>query len=96
MDLRMLIPIMGILLTMIPVAGITLALTLRFAVKPFVETLAAAIKDVGEAQRLSASGSADLQTELHELREQLRRIEEGASFDRTLLALGENPESSEG
>ena len=29
MDLRMLIPIMGILLVMIPVAGLTLALTVR-------------------------------------------------------------------
>lgn len=94
MDLRMLIPIMGILLVMIPVAGVTLALTLRYAIKPFVETIVGAIKDVGETQRMVASGGADVHQELEEMREQIRRLEAGSNFDRTLLALGENPESS--
>ena len=43
----MLIPIFGIFLVMIPVAGLTLTLTLRFAGKPFVETLAQALRESG-------------------------------------------------
>jgi hypothetical protein len=47
MDLSNLVPIFGILLAMIPVAGLTLTLTLRFAVKPFVGTLAQALRESG-------------------------------------------------
>mgnify|MGYP001195279728 CR=1 FL=1 len=57
MDLRMLIPIFGILLVMIPVAGLTFAMTLRFAVKPFVETLAQALRESGRG------GASDFQIE---------------------------------
>ena len=44
---EVLIPIMGILLVMIPVAGLTLILTMRFALKPFVETLSRALRESG-------------------------------------------------
>jgi len=92
----MLIPIMGILLVMIPVAGLTLGLTLRFAVRPFVETIVGAIRDVGETQRAIAAGGTDTMREIDELREQLRRLEEASKFDRTLQAITENPESAQG
>ena len=57
MDLTMLIPIFGILLVMIPVAGLTFALTLRLAVRPFVETLAKEMKGSGHV-----SGTRELTT----------------------------------
>jgi hypothetical protein len=46
MDLRLLLPIVAILLVMIPLAGLTFGLTLRLAVRPFVETIADALRDL--------------------------------------------------
>ena len=86
MDLRFVIPIMGILLVMIPVTGLTLILTMRYAMKPFVETLAKALKDAGFAS------SAELQVQIEDLSEQvqllggeLSKLRQGQDFDRELL-----------
>ncbi len=85
MDVALLIPIFGILLVMIPVAGLTLGLTLRLAVKPFVETLADALRESKDPDELAAEVLTlrhQLETVTHELRE-LRSAQE---FDRKLLA----------
>lgn len=81
-----LIPILGILLVMIPVAGLTLILTARFALKPLVETLAKALRESG------FSGSAeeqarlrDLSTQVDALSDQIARMERAQEFDRKLL-----------
>lgn len=81
-----LIPILGILLVMIPVAGLTLILTARFALKPLVETLARALRESG------FSGSAEEQARLGELSdqvqalsEQIARMESALDFDRKLI-----------
>jgi len=81
----MLIPIFGILLVMIPVAGLTFAMTLRFAVKPFVETLAQALRESG-----SLAGAGDFQIEalseqVESLTAEVQRLGEGQRFDRELL-----------
>ncbi|HIF07781.1 MAG TPA: hypothetical protein EYQ64_12760 [Gemmatimonadetes bacterium] len=86
MDLRMLIPIFGILLVMIPVAGLTLAMTLRFAVKPFVETLAQVLRESG-----SLGGDNHLQIEalseqVESLNAEVRRLGETQRFDQALVA----------
>ncbi len=87
MDLTMLIPIFGILLVMIPVAGLTFALTLRLAVRPFVETLAKALKESGDA-----SGTKELtaqimllQEEFETLTHEVRELRSAQEFDQKLL-----------
>lgn len=83
-----LIPIFGILLAMIPVAGLTLGLTLRLAVKPFVETLAAAVRDAGgrgvNTGELAALVAA-LQEDVDGLRQDAAEIRRAQEFDRKLL-----------
>ena len=84
---EVLIPIMGILLVMIPVAGLTLILTMRFALKPFVETLSRALRESGFS---SASGSElrlhieDLSQQVQELSGQIARLQQAQDFDRQL------------
>jgi hypothetical protein len=83
-----LIPIFGILLAMIPVAGLTLGLTLRLAVKPFVETLASAVRDAGgrgvDTGELTALVAA-LQEDVDALRLDAAEIRRAQEFDRKLL-----------
>ena len=88
MDLRMLIPIFGILLVMIPVAGLTFGLTLRLAVKPFVETLAKALRESGQGvgtQQLSTQILL-LQEEFEALTHEVRELRNTQEFDQKLLA----------
>ena len=87
MDLRMLIPIFGILLVMIPVAGLTFGLTLRLAVRPFVETLTKAVRESGHMggnQQLSAQ-VLSLQEDLELLTNEVRELRSGQEFDQKLL-----------
>lgn len=86
MGVEVLIPIMGILLVMIPVAGLTLALTLRFAVRPMVETLAKAMKESNAPHddRLVAQ-LALLQDEVEGLSQEVRELRSVQEFDRRLL-----------
>lgn len=86
MDLRMLIPIMGILLVMIPVAGITMTLTIRFALTPLVETLAKALRESGMGGSSETDlRVADLEEQIQVLVSEVRRLNEGQAFDRKLL-----------
>jgi hypothetical protein len=82
-----LIPIMGILVGMIPVAGLTLALTLRFAVRPMVETLARALKEskAPAADQLVAQ-IALLQDEVDALSREVRELRSAQDFDAKLLS----------
>lgn len=82
------IPIMGILLVMIPVAGLTLAATLRFAIKPLVETLARELRDSGViAGRTSLGdvGLRDLSEQMDEMRVEIGRLRDELSFERQLV-----------
>jgi hypothetical protein len=83
------IPIFGILLAMIPVAGLTLGLTLRLAVKPFVETLARAVREAGgpggaDTAELSARMES-FQEELEGLRAEAMELRKAQEFDRKLI-----------
>jgi len=82
-----LIPIMGILLVMIPVAGLTLALTLRLAVRPMVETLAKALGATRDPidEGVVASQLALLQDEVESLSNEVRELRRAQDFDRKLL-----------
>lgn len=87
MELGALIPIFGILLVMIPVAGLTLGLTLRLAVKPFVETLAKALRESGNGpgtHELTGQILA-LQEELETVTHEMRELRSAQAFDRKLI-----------
>ncbi len=85
MDLGNLVPIFGILLVMIPVAGLTLTLTLRFAVKPFVETLAQALRESGSLGGGSNPQIEALSEHVESLAAEVKRLGEAQRFDRELL-----------
>lgn len=85
---------MGILLVMIPVAGITMILTIRLALAPLVEKLATALRETG------AGGSgetdlrvADLEEQIQVLVSEVRRLNEGQEFERKLLEGRDLPRS---
>lgn len=86
MDLDALIPIFGILLVMIPVTGVTLVLTLRLAVKPFVETLADALRDsrpVPADDRVVAQ-LEDLRHQLDSLSREVQALRSNTALARSL------------
>ena len=86
MDPRALVAMMAILLVMIPVAGITMTLTIRFALKPFVETLATALRESGfGASRETDLRLADMEEQIQVVVTELRRLDETQAFDRPLL-----------
>lgn len=87
MDLRMLIPIFGIMLVMIPVAGLTLTLTVRFALRPLVDSLAAAIRDsgIGRDTLQERDGMLLLTERVEELTDEVARLRELGEFDRKLV-----------
>lgn len=99
MGLDFLVPIFGILLVMIPVLGITTILTLRWGLKPFIETLAQELKGSGlgtpEAMERRVE---ELTRELEAVTAELRRVQEAQEFDRRLLESrtggGEAPETA--
>lgn len=81
------IPILGILLVMIPVTGLTLILTARFALKPLVETLARALRESGVAGSVEEQARLqDLSDQVRALSDQIARMEHAQEFDRKLLA----------
>jgi hypothetical protein len=87
MGIEVLIPIMGILLVMIPVAGLTLALTLRLAVRPMVETIAKAMRESsGPGSDQLAAQLAALQDEMEGVAREVRGLRSAQEFDRKLLA----------
>lgn len=85
MDFNNLIPLFGILLVMIPVAGFTLALVLRLAVKPLVETLARAVRESRgvTGQELQQMDLLSAQVEL--LTDEVSRLRAERTFDRQLV-----------
>ena len=86
MGLEFLIPIFGIMLFLVPVTGITVVLTAKFATKPIVE----ALTQLRSGQGYGTPG--ELQIQIQDLAEQvevltgeLRGIKEAQAFDRKLL-----------
>lgn len=98
MNFEFLIPIFGILIVLVPVTGLTVVLTARFATKPIVEALVQLRGGQGYA------GPAETQLQIQDLSEsvetlaaEVQRLREAQAFDRKLLAerVGK-PERAEG
>ena len=82
------IPILGILMTMIPVFGITLILTVRFAFKPLMESLTDAIREgaFGGGGRVeSREEMLRLVEQVESLTDEVARLREASDFDRKLV-----------
>lgn len=82
--------IMGMLVVLIPIAG----LTARFALKPLVESLAnlMASREVTDALQITERRVALLEQQVESLENLTRRLEEERAFDRE-LASGQEPEA---
>ena len=82
-----LVPIVAMLLVLVPVTGLTVILTSRFALKPMVEALVKAL----EASGLSTSSATqiqirDLSEQVEFLSDQMARIQQTQEFDLKLMA----------
>ena len=80
--------VMGMSVVLIPVAG----LTVRFALKPLVESLAKVneVRGVEETVAITERRVALLEQQLEAMESSLRHLEDGREFDR---ALGSGPGS---
>lgn len=86
-DMEVLIPIFGILLVMIPVAGLTLILTARYALKPIAETIAMALRESRGAPSVETTAQLrELTEEILRLGEHVGRLEQAQEFERQLRA----------
>jgi hypothetical protein len=86
MGLDFLVPIFGILIVLVPITGLTVVLTAKYAVRPIVEGLAQLRRDGGYAQ------PGELQLQIQDLSEQVEglsrevlRLKEAQAFDQRLL-----------
>ena len=87
MGIEILIPLFGIFsLILVPVLGLTVILTTRFALKPLAETLASALRDSGySSPRRSTDGLRELTEQVQTLTDEVRRLKEAQEFDHRLL-----------
>jgi hypothetical protein len=86
-DLDFLVPIFGILLVLVPVAGLTAVFTLRYGGKPFIETLAREMRGAGALPAPEASRKMEELTEQVEaLTAEVERLREAQRFDERLLS----------
>jgi hypothetical protein len=70
----------------VPITGLMLILTTRFAFKPLVETLARALRDSGHSSSESAAfANQVLLDELEALRGEVRELKTMQEFDKKLL-----------
>lgn len=86
MGLDFLVPVFGILIVLVPVTGLTVVLTARFASKPIVEAIMQLRGGQGYA------GPAETQLQIQDLSEsvealaaEVQRLGEAQAFDRKLL-----------
>ena len=87
MGIEVLIPLLAIVsVLLVPILGLTVILTTRFALKPLAETLAKAMRESGH---FSYPGGGYPMRELAEqvqiLSEEVQRLREAQEFDRKLL-----------
>lgn len=98
MGVEVLIPLLAIFsIFFIPIAGLTFVFTTRFALKPLVETLAAALKESNSGSTPELNRQIQQLTEVVEsLSGEIQTMKEVQEFDRKLLgSVAEKAKSGE-
>lgn len=98
MGVEVLIPLLAVFsIFFIPITGLMLILTSRFALKPLVETLAKALRETGQG------GQADLLPHIQSLTDQVeslgqevQQLREAQEFDRKLIEARSDPSMTGG
>lgn len=86
MGIEVLIPLLAIFsVLLVPILGLTVILTTRFALKPLAETIAAALRESGFSSSRPSQEIGDLTEQVQTLSEEVRRLREAQEFDRRLL-----------
>ena len=87
MGVEVLIPLLAIFsVLLVPILGVTVILTTRFALKPLAETLAKALRESGHFSSQEAPFQLrDLAEQVHSLSEEIQRLRDAQEFDRKLL-----------
>ena len=85
--MELLIPLLAVFsLFFIPIGGLMLILTTRYAFKPLVETLARALQATGQGSGGQPQWQIQqLTEEVQALAEEVRQLKEAQDFDRKLL-----------
>ena len=90
-----LVPIIAIIsVIFVPVTGLMAILVSRYALKPMVETLSAALRDSRHPDAASLIQIQALAEQIEELTEEVRQLRAGQEFDRQLLAPGADAEGA--
>lgn len=94
MDADILIPILAIIsVLLIPILGLTIVFTTRFALKPLAETLAKALRESGISASTGESYEVrKLAEQVEVLTQEVRRLRELQEFDGKLLSARPEPE----
>lgn len=86
MGLDFLVPIFGILLFLIPITGLTVVFTSKYAVRHIVEALTQLRSEGGYAQPTELQIQIqDLSEQVAGLSDEIRRLKEAQDFDQRLL-----------
>lgn len=93
MGLEVLIPLLAVFsIFFVPIVGVMIILTSKFALTPLVETLAKALRESGYSGPQGEPGQMEALTEqLLVLTDEVRRLQEVKDFDQKLL--GDSEES---
>lgn len=86
MGIEVLVPLLAIFsIFFIPITGLMIILTSRFALKPLAETLAKALRESGYAAGGSPQEIQALSAQIEALTDEVRLLKEVSDFDRQLL-----------
>jgi hypothetical protein len=87
MGIEVLIPLLAVFsIFFIPITGLMLILTTRFALKPLVETLARALKESGHGSSPDVlNHMRALSDQVETLATEVKQLREAQEFDRKLL-----------
>jgi hypothetical protein len=87
MGVEVLIPLLAIVsVLLVPILGLTVILTTRFALKPLAETIASALRDSGyPSGQNSDMQIANLSDQVQRLAEEVHKLREAQDFDRKLI-----------